>query len=310
MISICSQQCNYSMKRQRFCCFMSFAQNADIHMSGKQRNSPIDTKWEDNYLYNGQPSTSCRTSIVIFFKQQFGFYIGTEGSVQFFWRIGNVIRCSRDSKCQARSGKPWTSTQKKDEMHTWAPTQGILVWWQPITVHLVDLEAFVPAHYSERVNSDSEGDASKEETHKRKHSVHAYCRKKPKEICSAIRKDGDLTAAEQKIFSEGRESRNNHRYAVVVHVLATQWNPCQTQNFTGDGEEFTRVYSNRRRSQKVFIRTFCWNLESIVKNYRGIIGQLHFINQTEAELQSELCVEQKKRHQPYYCNLYRMISGG
>ena len=189
MISICSQQCNYSMKRQRFCCFMSFAQNADIHMSGKQRNSPIDTKWEDNYLYNGQPSTSCRTSIVIFFKQQFGFYIGTEGSVQFFWRIGNVIRCSRDSKCQARSGKPWTSTQEKDEMHTWAPTQGILVWWQPITVHLEDLEAYVPAHYSERVNSDSEGDASKkEETHKRKHSVHAYCRKKPKEFCSAIRK--------------------------------------------------------------------------------------------------------------------------
>ena len=34
MISICSQQCNYSMKRQRFFCFTSFAQNADIHMSG------------------------------------------------------------------------------------------------------------------------------------------------------------------------------------------------------------------------------------------------------------------------------------
>ena len=84
-------------------------------------------------------------------------------------------------------GKPWTST-KKHEMHTWAPTQGILVWWQPITVHLVDLEAFVPAQYSERMNSYSEGDASKEETHKRKHSVHAYCRKKPKEIYSAIRK--------------------------------------------------------------------------------------------------------------------------
>ena len=31
------------------------------------------------------------------------------------------------------------------------------------------------------------------------------------------------------ILNEGRESRNNHRYAVVVQVLATQWNPCKTK---------------------------------------------------------------------------------
>ena len=49
---------------------------------------------------------------------------------------------------------------------------------------------------------------------------------------------------------------------------------------------------------------------SPVKNYHGIIEQLHFIDQRQAELQNELHVEQKKRHQPYYCNLDRMISGG
>ena len=54
-------------------------------------------------------------------------------------------------------------------------------------------------------------------------------------------KCGDLTTAEHKILSEGCESRNNHRYAVVVQVLAIQWNPCQTKTFTGDGEEFTKV---------------------------------------------------------------------
>ena len=47
-----------------------------------------------------------------------------------------------------------------------------------------------------------------------------------------------------------------------------------------------------------------------MKNYHGIILQLHFIAQKQAELQNELHVEQKKRHQPYYCNLDRMISGG
>ena len=59
---------------------------------------------------------------------------------------------------------------------------------------------------------------------------------------------------------------------------------------------YERSYS-RRRSQKLFIRTIYYNLESIVKNYHGIIEQqLHFINQTQAESQNEMYVEQKKRH--------------
>ena len=54
------------------------------------------------------------------------------------------------------------------------PTQSILVWLQPFIVNLEDLEVHVLAHSSERENSDSEGEASKVETQKRKHSVHAY----------------------------------------------------------------------------------------------------------------------------------------
>ena len=34
---------------------------------------------------------------------------------------------------------------------------------------------------------------------------------------------GDLITADHKVLSENCESRNNHRYAVVVHDLATQW---------------------------------------------------------------------------------------
>ena len=81
MISICSQQCNYSMKRQRFYCFVSFAQNADIRMSGIRRNSTIDPKWEDIYLYNGQLSTSRCIKTVIMFQQHFVFNIEIRGSV-------------------------------------------------------------------------------------------------------------------------------------------------------------------------------------------------------------------------------------
>ena len=43
---------------------------------------------------------------------------------------------------------------------------------------------------------------------------------------------GDLITADHKILSDNCESRNNHRYAVVVQDLATQWiqaYPCKTK---------------------------------------------------------------------------------
>ena len=42
----------------------------------------------------------------------------------------------------------------------------------------------------------------------------------------------DLITADHKVLSEGCESRNNHRYSVVVQDLATQWiqsYPCKTK---------------------------------------------------------------------------------
>ena len=43
---------------------------------------------------------------------------------------------------------------------------------------------------------------------------------------------GDLITADHKVLSDNCESRNNHRYAIVVHDLATQWiqsYPCKTK---------------------------------------------------------------------------------
>ena len=51
--------------------------------------------------------------------------------------------------------------------------QGIPEWLQPFTDHLQDLETHVPAHSSERENSDSEG-ATKVLTQKRKHSIYSH----------------------------------------------------------------------------------------------------------------------------------------
>ena len=47
------------------------------------------------------------------------------------------------------------------------------------------------------------------------------------------RKFGDLITADHKVLNEGSASRNNHRYAVVVQDLATQWiqsYPCKNNN--------------------------------------------------------------------------------
>ena len=40
---------------------------------------------------------------------------------------------------------------------------------------------------------------------------------------TSCRKFGDLISVDHKVLSDNCESRNNHRYAVVVQDLATQW---------------------------------------------------------------------------------------
>ena len=98
--------------------------------------------------------------------------------------------------------EPADETDKED------PTWGIPVWLQPFTENLKDLETHTFAHSSERENSDSEGDASKVETQKGKHIIHAYFRKNQKRSILRAEKYGDLITAEHKVLNEGRESRN------------------------------------------------------------------------------------------------------
>ena len=60
----------------------------------------------------------------------------------------------------------------------------------------------------------------------------APCRRRKGEAVPRAEKFGDLITADHKVFSDNCESRNNHRYAVVVQDLATQWiqaYPCKTK---------------------------------------------------------------------------------
>ena len=159
-------------------------------MSGKRRNSTIGQKWEVNYLYNGQLSTSrCIKTVSSYSSSILSSTSRSTDQSNYSRQLGTLLDPVTTRSDKHACGKPMLTDQDKqatgnrepvNEMNKEDPTQGIPVWLQPFIVNLEDLEAHVLAHSSERENSDSEGDASKVETQKRKHSVHAYFRKNQK----------------------------------------------------------------------------------------------------------------------------------
>ena len=112
----------------------------------------------------------------------------------------------------------------------------------------------IPVHRDSHASSSHE--ASLEPTFKRreelgKHSVYTHfpkdrnceichrtkitrapCRRRNGGAVPRAENVGDLITADHKVLSENCESRKNHRYAVVVQDLATQWIqwcPCKTK---------------------------------------------------------------------------------
>ena len=68
----------------------------------------------------------------------------------------------------------------------------------------------------------------------------AQCRRRNGGAVPRADNFGDLITADHKVLSESCESRNNHRYAIVVQDLATQRiqsYPCKTKNFPGNTKE-------------------------------------------------------------------------
>ena len=67
---------------------------------------------------------------------------------------------------------------------------------------------------------------------KRTKITRAPCRRRNGKAVLRAANFGDLITADHKVLSDNCESRNNHRYAVVVQDLATQWiqaYPCKNK---------------------------------------------------------------------------------
>ena len=185
---------------------------------------------------------------------------------------GKPMQTNPDKHASGNRG----SAHKEGEMNEQDSTQSIPDWLQPFTNNLDGLETRVSAHSSEREISDSEGDASEMATQKRKHSIYTHftkdrncdiclwtkitrvpCRRRNERSTPRTEKFGDLITADHKVFNEGNESRNNHRYAVVVQDLVTQWiqsYPCKNTN-SQETEKSLRKCLEPHKSQKLFIRT-------------------------------------------------------
>ena len=121
----------------------------------------------------------------------------------------------------------------------------------------------------------------------------AHCRRRIGGVVLRAENFGDLITADHKFLSEGCESGNNYRYAVVVQDLATQWiqsYPRKPKLLWKPKRACISSWS-RRGSLKSFTPTIPWNLAKPVKIFPGIIVRRHHTDRKQMGLLREQCAE-------------------
>ena len=89
---------------------------------------------------------------------------------------------------------------------------------------------------------------------KRTKITRAPCRRRKGEAVPRADNFGDLITADHKVLSDNCESRNNHRYAVVVQDLATQWiqaYPCKKKKTSQETQRSLQKFLEPERKPKV-----------------------------------------------------------
>ena len=148
-------------------------------------------------------------------------------------------------------------------------------WLQEFREILVDDE--IPGHGGSHASSSHE--ASLEPTFKRRedlceHSVYTHfpkdrnceickrtkitrapCRRRNGEAVPRAANFGDSITADHKVFSDNCESPNNHRYAVVVQDLATQWiqaYPCKNKTSQETQRSLQKFLEPERKPKVIY----------------------------------------------------------
>ena len=129
---------------------------------------------------------------------------------------------------------------------------------------------------------------------KRTKITRAPCRRRIGGAVPRAENVGDMITADHKVLGENCESRNNHRYAVVVQDLATPMDPVvsvQKQKLHKKPREACKSSWSPIGIQKSFTLTIPWNLARLVKISPGIIARLHHKDQKQMGLLKEQCAE-------------------
>ena len=119
------------------------------------------------------------------------------------------------------------------------------------------------------------------------------CRRRTGEAVLRAEKFGDLITADHKVLNEGCESRDNHRYAVVIQELGTQWFqscPCKTET-SQETERSLRQFLEPSGKSKVIYTVhaleFGTSHEELSWNHRTS----HLIDPRRMGLLREQCAE-------------------
>ena len=197
-------------------------------------------------------------------------------------------------------------------------------WLQEFRENLVDDE--IPVHGDSHASSSHE--VSLEPIFKRredlgKHSVYAHfpkdrnceickrtkiarapCRRRNGGTVPRAENFGDLITADQKVLSDNCESRNNHRYAVVVQDLANNGSRHirAKQKLHKNPREACKSSWSPTGNLKSFTLTIPWNSAKLVKISPGIIARLLHTQQKQLGLLKEQCAEERKAPLLYCCN--------
>ena len=190
---------------------------------------------------------------------------------------GSVLEPRDELATRRLEQEPWDDKKDSDD-----PLADLRFWFEDFTDNLEPTEEDAPAHISR--DSDSEH-PTKVVTKPRKRSIYslfpkdrnfdvclrtkitkASCWRRTGEAVLRAEKFGDLITADHKVLNEGGESRDYHRYAVVVQDLATQWiqsYPCKTKSSHETDKQINSW--SRRKHRKLYIQTTRWNLGEHVK---------------------------------------------
>ena len=121
----------------------------------------------------------------------------------------------------------------------------------------------------------------------------APCRRRIGGAVPRAEKFGDLITADHKVLSDNCESRNKHRYAVVVQDLATQWiqaYPCKTKT-SQETQRSLQKFLEPERNPKVIYTDNSLEFGKLVKISPGIVARLHHTDRRLMVLLKEQCAE-------------------